>query len=685
MQVCKQCLVARIQENKRDIRTCRDQLQTCERTTTRVIPSDVMHQVYATRQKVEEQERVKYGTRHQRKLNALLPDVPPRARNTEVVNLSSKTLSKDQEAVLGRGLNFAPTNSKIPHRDIVAEVEEKFRFIKDTGAVNLARNRLMGVISKKWELPQNNLTRNERQALQELRTDSTIMILPSDKGKSTVVMDKDAYISKTKELFQDKSRFVELPTDPTQKSERALVQRLRQLRECGSISDTVYKRLFSSDGATPRAYGLPKVHKPDVPLRPIVSFTGAPTYQLSRFLVELLSPIMYKNGHSTKNSREFCSSVRDVVINSDETMVSFDVVSLFTNVPIALVIDVAKDRLNSDDTLSERTTLSVTEVISLLTFCLHETYFKFDNVIYKQIEGCPMGSPVSVSAANLVMEYIEEQVLSSHIIDVKFYKCYVDDTFVVLKRNDVIPFHALLNSVHPNIQFTLEEEENSQLPFLDVLVSRSDSGAINTSVYHKPCDNGSVLDFYSDHAPEHKRAAIRFLFNRSDEIPSTYQAKKSEQFLATNILSKCHYPERFIKDTVSKMCSVSDNRPAPDNIVCIPYVRGLSESVRRLLKPFGIVTTFKPRQTLRNILCHPKDYVPHMYKAGVVYKLECQQCETCYVGETARKKVTRMKEHKAQLTKPPAKNQRTELVDQVLRTGHTFNFDNATTLTFEHR
>ncbi|XP_064482818.1 uncharacterized protein LOC135395650 [Ornithodoros turicata] len=223
----------------------------------------------------------------------------------------------------------------------------------------------MGVISKKWELPQNNLTRNERQALQELRTDSTIMILPSDKGKSTVVMDKEAYISKTKELFQDKSRFIELPTDPTQKSERALVQRLRQLRECGSISDTAYKRLFSSDRATPRAYGLPKVHKPDVPLRPIVSFTGAPTYQLSRFLVELLSPIKYKNGHSTKNSREFCSSVRDVVINSDETMVSFDVVSLFTNIPIALVIDVAKDRLNSDDTLSERTTLSVTEVISL--------------------------------------------------------------------------------------------------------------------------------------------------------------------------------------------------------------------------------------------------------------------------------------------------------------------------------
>ena len=93
---------------------------------------------------------------------------------------------------------------------------------------------------------------------------------------------------------------------------------------------------------------------------------------------------------------------------NQEVLVSFDVVSLFTNVPMDLAVRVAKEKLEQDDTLHERTYLDLDNIISLLELCLNATYLQFQQNVYQQIQGTAMDSPVSVTVANLVMEDIEK-------------------------------------------------------------------------------------------------------------------------------------------------------------------------------------------------------------------------------------------------------------------------------------
>ena len=93
---------------------------------------------------------------------------------------------------------------------------------------------------------------------------------------------------------------------------------------------------------------------------------------------------------------------------------SFDVTSLFTNVPVDLACQVAEDRLIADTSLGDRTSLSPPQVVTLLQFCLNATYLAYQGQFYQQSFGTAMGSPVSVTVVNLVMEDVEQRALSTY-------------------------------------------------------------------------------------------------------------------------------------------------------------------------------------------------------------------------------------------------------------------------------
>ena len=156
-------------------------------------------------------------------------------------------------------------------------------------------------------------------------------------------------------------------------------------------------------------YGLPKIHKPGIPLRPIVSFVSSPTYALSKHLARALSPLV---GNSSSFVSEFVSFSKSITIPEKYELVSFDVVSLFTNVPIDLALSVVEKRLDDVD-VSDRTPLPKEALVSLLRLCLSSTTFYYNGTVYQQIFGTAMGSPVSVVVANIVMEHIEDLALST--------------------------------------------------------------------------------------------------------------------------------------------------------------------------------------------------------------------------------------------------------------------------------
>ena len=188
------------------------------------------------------------------------------------------------------------------------------------------------------------------------------------------------------------------------------------------------------------------------------------------------------------------------------TLVSFDVVSLFTKIPVNLAAKVARERLTADQSLVDRTALSPDEVVSLLEFCLRATYLSYKGEMFQQVFGTAMGSPVSVTVANLVMEDVEQRALTSCTIQPPFWKRYVDDTLTALPQEQIQLFHDKLNSIEPTIQFTIETEVEGTLPFLDTMVTHHVDGSLTTSVFRKKTHTDRYLDFNSHHPLVHKIA-----------------------------------------------------------------------------------------------------------------------------------------------------------------------------------
>ena len=154
-------------------------------------------------------------------------------------------------------------------------------------------------VMKSAKLPKLNIIKKEQQALVELRKEKSIMILPTDKGKATVIMDTGEYEQKVITMLSDDKTW-EIEKDPTPKYKRKLVSIIKKLKEEDKITDEQYKYLYPTEENVPRMYCTPKIHKPDNPLRPIVDYTGCIGYNVSRSLVDLLAPIDNPQYHKLK-------------------------------------------------------------------------------------------------------------------------------------------------------------------------------------------------------------------------------------------------------------------------------------------------------------------------------------------------------------------------------------------------
>ena len=447
-------------------------------------------------------------------------------------------------------------------------------------------------------------------------------------------------------MLSDGLTYQEVRRDPAPSMERKLNAQLLQLKKKGSIPNGLYHKLRSSGGQTPLLYGLPKIHKPGVPLRPIVSFVSSPSYELSRYLSKILAPLIGNSDSFVRSSSQFVSFITSKTINPDERLVSFDVVSLFTKVPVELALDVANRRLSSDDTLPSCSNLSVQELLCLLEFCLKATYLCFRGRFFKQTYGTAMGSPVSVSIANLVMEDVEERALASYDIQLPFWKRYVDDVFTVVCVDRVQHLLEHLNSIECSIQFTVEVENDGELPFLDVNVYRGSDGSLNTSVHRKPTHTDRYLDFSSHHPFSHKRAVVCTLSSRVSTHSSSERDRINETSHVTSALRLNGYPQSFIQSSQSPHTVLPSSTPEYKACAIIPYVRGVSECIKRILTPLQIRVCYKPFQTFRQLLSRPKHRVPELQRSGVIYKIPCANCPMVYIGQTGRRLCQRLSEHK---------------------------------------
>ncbi|XP_076044795.1 uncharacterized protein LOC143027396 [Oratosquilla oratoria] len=278
-----------------------------------------------------------------RKLDRLL-DTTRQEPERWVRNLSSRPLSEPETKVLSKGLNFNMQGG-VREEEFLAAVETGVNLMtcSEEGKQG-TRMRIVGALGR--PVRGHNLTTEETKPLTSLTRDWSIVILSSDKDRSTVVMDKGNYEGKATTLLQEKNTYEVMPVDPTARLQRKVEGELKKLREARLITEREWARMRPGDSTIPKFYGVPRVYKEGVPLRPIIAFRGSPTYNLARDLAKRLRPLVESSERMLSNSADFVEY---------DCLVLFDVKAIFTSLPQGLIRQAAMSTVESSREFLDKT------------------------------------------------------------------------------------------------------------------------------------------------------------------------------------------------------------------------------------------------------------------------------------------------------------------------------------------
>ena len=219
----------------------------------------------------------------------------------------------------------------------------------------------------------------------------------------------------------------------------------------------------------------------------------------------------------------------------------------------------------------------------------------------------------------------------------------MDDTFVVIEAQYKEEFFQHINSIDENIKFTAENTRaNGAMPLLDTLVTPQSDGSLLTTVYRRPTHTNQYLQWDSQHAISNKYSVISTLFHRDKDVCSTKEQLEEEHTHIQKVLTTCKCPgwaiNRMKKKTSApvKPKNNDNNNNKGDTIfntinrrsyITVPYMKGLSESIKNICKRYGIQVYFKGGKTIKDILVAPKDNGHIAKKSGIIYRFKCDRLE----------------------------------------------------------
>ena len=575
-----------------------------------------------------------------------------------ILNLSTYVLTKAEQQVLSLGLSFALKPENNIALDFVAATINRF----DSSWLG---GMIMGGLMNHFN-SMDSIPKRFRTALDSLSKNKDIFITKSDKSNTVVILNKSEYLNKMNNLLSDSTTYEKLHSSPLKRLASEFNKKVRDLLH--NIPNLEAKQFIQINPKLPYIYGLPKTHKENIPLRPIISQSGSFTYKLSQFLAKKLAPVVgtVSRAH-IKNSSDFIEKIKSLDLFSGK-MVSFDVDSLFTKVPINDVLDFLASKLpNCDVDLG----MPVSTFLELVKLCVTSNAFSFEDNFYMQCFGMGMGSPLSPILCNLYMEYYESELLPRVAPTQLIWFRYVDDIFSFWPStfNNFEEFFANLNNLAPSIKFKVEWEHNGILPFLDVVVMKK-SDSLSFKVYRKPTSCNLFIHFFSYHHSATKLSIISTMFLRAFRICSPENLKE-EKSTIWKIFLNLKYPPWFIKKAYLK-ARQSYFTPKPQNdvkkrYITVPYITSL-DIVKSACHKQDVNVAFKYTSTIKSMLVRNKN--KNICDAGI-YKIPCQDCELVYIGETGRNLETRIKEHKYAVK---SHNKNNALFHHKYETDHRINW-----------
>ena len=231
-----------------------------------------------------------------------------------------------------------------------------------------------------------------------LKTESDILLSRLDKSAGIVILNITDYITKMANILGDTTKFLkigDLSFDDTTKLGIKLQMRFLELLKKKIISREVYELIPPFGSQSLRMYGLPKIHKSGIPLRPILSMYRFVQHSSAKWFIQLFNPVLaFYSGFCVNVSFTFYSIIHQLYPCVDsQFIVFFDIVSLFTNVPLDEVISICANFLyRSPLTLVPSFPESV--FVKLMRWATKSVSFSFNDTMYRQVDGISIGSPL---------------------------------------------------------------------------------------------------------------------------------------------------------------------------------------------------------------------------------------------------------------------------------------------------
>lgn len=625
----------------------------------------------------------------------------------KIINLSQRILNDNEINLLKRGLKFTPTpqeSKEILNADI-SDFCRKLRLSyifnekdedeDDDDLKPLVRNKsnwkpkvtkdkhleeTIALLKTKSLDKNNNIKENlspkERKAVLDLKSDKSIIIKEADKGSAIVILDRDYYREKILNMLTD-NQYYEMTDKTADKKTRKLIEKLF-VKDDNGVLDEEQDYITNFAFTESYFYGLPKIHKSqeisnaissknseyieilrpdDLTFRPIVGGPNNVTQRLSNFIDIILKPLCQEVPSFIRDDLDFLTHLPEIApVNSE--LITFDVVSLYTNIPHDLGLSAVKFWLEKKCHLIQRN-ISESFILSSLKIILENNVFYFDGLYYKQKKGTAMGTKVAPTYATLVLGYLEHQLIST--ITVKYgesfatyirnnWKRFLDDCFILWNTDiSVENFHSELNGLNEHIQFTMNRSK-SEMPFLDVLVKITENNYIETDLYSKTTDSHLYLNFNSCH-PKHTKLNIPFnLASRIVSIVNTEETRDKRLSELKSYLQKQCYPEQLINFGISKALEKgpiqTSNRQSekqevipfvttynPRNFNIFGYMKQiennlkLSQTMDNVLQKKKIINSKRQSKNLKRILSSSK--FDSIETTVSVQKCSDKRCKTC--------------------------------------------------------